>query len=102
MSPEKRAALMAAWRDDVRIIAAGGYPKIPSEAWTPLQPLRKRYGPIQEAREAEQALFIGRVIVRLYERGLQAKTFAWIWGLSYGHVRRLHREALGQRRKDRI
>lgn len=102
MSPEKRAALMAAWREDVRTILAGGYPKIPAERWSPLKPLRKRLGPIAEARAAEQALFIGRVIVRLYERGLQAKEFAWIWGLSYGHVRRLHREALGQRRKDRI
>lgn len=76
MDPDKRKVLMDAWREDVKVLAAGGYPRIPSDKWTPLQKIGKVLGPVERKRVYDQSLFIGRIIRRLYERGLLGKQIA--------------------------
>ena len=84
---------MDAWRQDVKVLAAGGYPKIPSERWAPLEPIGRKLGPKEQARIAEESLFIGRVIRRLYERGFLGKQIADLWGFTVQHALRLNRQA---------
>lgn len=93
MSPESRRALMEAWREDCKVLAAGGWPRIPSPLWTPLMPLGKCRVPLSTARRAEESAFIARVIARLYERGWLFKQIAPIWGFTLYHTTRLYQQA---------
>ena len=102
MDKDKYAALMSAWREDCKVLAAGGWPRIPSARWAPLRPIGRRLGPAEQAMRYEQSRFIGRIIRRLYERGWIAKQMADLWGFTAAHVNRLNRQARDAHRLRRI
>lgn len=102
MDPDKRAQLMSAWREDCKILAAGGWPRIPSARWAPLQGIHKHLGPADAARRSEESIFIGRVIRRLYEREWKTKQMAALWGFTCNWVTHLNRLACDAHRHRRI